>query len=118
MYKQILGLLAGLSFAAASSAQTNVVYDIHKSYAASSGFYYPGDDGKPVRVVVGQGFLVPHKEAPNLKRGSYKDICWGALPAGWVVNSSDGIFIVPSGEPLSKCWKFAPKGVQTALSSQ
>lgn len=114
MRESVLGVLFSIALSN-SIAQTNVVYDIHKDNRGSA-FYYPGDDGKPARAMAGRGFLVPHKEAPLLKRGSYKDICWGALPAEWVVNYSEGIFIIPSGEPLNKCWKHAPKEVQTAVT--
>lgn len=100
------------------NAQTNIVYDIHKRYDTNTSFHYPGDDGKPIKAMVRQGFLVPHDEAPKLKRGSYQGLCWGALPTEWVINNSSGILVIPSGEPLAKCWKFAPKNVQTARTDR
>jgi hypothetical protein len=89
-------------------------YDINRSYSSGSSFVYPAPDGSRAQRVAGVEFIIaPHSLAPHLKTNTvYRGLCWGALHTSSTRVAAGNIYVIPSGEPLSKCWHKAPKSAR------
>ena len=110
---KLLALILSLLVSGTAFAQ-DIVYDTTKSYAKGDSFVYPAPDGSRAQRVAGVEFIIaPHSLAPHLKTNMvYRGLCWGALHTSSTRVAAGNIYVIPSGEPLSKCWHNAPKSAR------
>lgn len=110
---KLFALISLLLVSGASVAQENI-YDTTRSYSSGTSFLYPAPDGTRAQRVAGVEFIAAkHSQYPYIKADMiYRNMCWGALPVSSVRVAAGNIYVIPSGEPLQKCWHKAPKSAR------
>ena len=110
---KLLALILSLLVSGAVFAQDSV-YDLTRSYTTGSSFLYPESDGTRAQRVAGVEFVAAkHSQYPHLKTNVvYRNSCWNALPVSSLRVAAGNIYVIPSGEPLQKCWHNAPKSAR------